>query len=302
MTGEEAARGGARAETPRVRLIVNADDFGMARPITDAIIDCHRRGIVTSTSWMANMPEAEHAARRAREVPGLGVGIHLNLTEGKPISPPDSIPLLVGTDGEFLPKAVQLKRLGSGKAIAEQIRGELAAQLQRARALGMDPTHCDSHHGIHGIAPVRRAMIDVLRTFGVRCARTQVDWHRPPHHAPLSARTRCAVQNGYQLLPALGHYWARFLIRRAGIRTPDRKVTRSTIYPRLEDPKQQLLTCLRRLRRGVSELVLHPGYDVVGRGPRFTQLRALERQLAIDADVLVSVNEYGIRLISYRDL
>ena len=113
-------RSGPPSRQARVRLIVNADDFGMAPAITDAIIDCHRRGIVTSTSLMANLPAAEHAAWRAQEVPGLGVGIHLNLTQGPPLSPPERIPMLVGTDGEFLPKSEQLRRLRSGSSVASR--------------------------------------------------------------------------------------------------------------------------------------------------------------------------------------
>ena len=303
MTGEEAMRAVARAENRRVRLIVNADDFGMARPITDAIIDCHRRGIVTSTSWMANMPEAEHAARRVREVPGLGVGVHLNLTQGRPLSQPERIPLLVGTDGDFLPKATQAKRLRADGPIAEQVRSELAAQIRHALALGIRPTHCDSHHGLHRLPLVRRAMVDVLQSFGIRCARTQVEWHRPMRRAPLGALLRCAARNLSLLLPAIGHYRGRFLIRRAGIRTPDRKLTRGMIYPRLEDPKLQLLACLDNLPRGVSELILHPGYaaEMIG-SPDFAPIRALETRLAMDQDVLAAVDRLGIRLVSYGHL
>src|SRR5262245_7420283 len=234
-------RRGPPSRQARVRLIVNADDFGMAPAITDAIIDCHRRGIVTSTSLMANLPAAEHAARRAQEVPGLGVGIHLNLTQGPPLSPPERIPMLVGTDGEFLPKSEQLRRLRSGGSVAEQVRSELSAQVRRALTLGICPTHCDSHHGVHRMASVRGVMVEVMRTFGIPCARTQLEWHRPVRRASLQERLRCRAHNLSMLLPVAQQYASRFLLRRAGLRTADRKVTLGMIYPHAHDPKDQLL-------------------------------------------------------------
>src|SRR5882724_4025981 len=67
-------------------LIVNADDFGMTEGHNRAIIDAHRNGIVTSTSLLANGYAFEHAADLARQIPTLGVGVHLTLTEGLPVS------------------------------------------------------------------------------------------------------------------------------------------------------------------------------------------------------------------------
>src|SRR4030043_336716 len=86
----------------RKMLIVNADDFGMSEEISDGIITAHLEGIVTSTSLMVNMPDAKRAVRLAQQTPSLDVGMHLNMTEGHPVLPPEKVPTLVNNTGEFL--------------------------------------------------------------------------------------------------------------------------------------------------------------------------------------------------------
>lgn len=77
------------------KLIVNADDFGFSKAVTDAILDCHSNGIVTSTTLMSNMPFAEYAASKAKVFPMLSVGLHMTLTEGKPLSAPADVDNLI---------------------------------------------------------------------------------------------------------------------------------------------------------------------------------------------------------------
>ena len=100
-------------------LVVNADDFGLARGVNDGIIEAHVKGIVTSTSLMVLRPAAGKAAKLADTHPNLSVGLHFDDRDAD------------------LDDPAQLKRA-------------FAAQLRRFRALmGRDPTHVDSHHDAH---------------------------------------------------------------------------------------------------------------------------------------------------------
>src|SRR5689334_20887302 len=86
-------------------LIVNADDFGYTSGVNRAIVEASLAsggGILSSTSLMANGAAFEEAVELARSNPGLDVGCHLNLVEGRPISPVSDIPGLVNAAGEFL--------------------------------------------------------------------------------------------------------------------------------------------------------------------------------------------------------
>ncbi|MDB5447314.1 MAG: hopanoid biosynthesis associated protein HpnK [Phenylobacterium sp.] len=83
------------------QLIVTADDFGAALAVNAAVERAHAEGVLTAASLMAGAPAAADAVARARRLPGLRVGLHVVLTDGRPVSDPAAIPDLVGADGRF---------------------------------------------------------------------------------------------------------------------------------------------------------------------------------------------------------
>jgi chitin disaccharide deacetylase len=95
-------------------LIINADDFGFTLGITDGIVEAFQEGILTSTSAMINMPNAPERIARARsQEPRLPVGLHLNITSGKPLLPPERVPTLIDSAGRFYPMMQLIERLPS---------------------------------------------------------------------------------------------------------------------------------------------------------------------------------------------
>src|SRR5215475_9262550 len=82
-------------------LVVNADDFGLTAQVSQGILDAHRQGIVTSTTLLANGSGFDAGVSMSRQAPQLGIGVHLNLTEGIPVSPAFDIPSLVDTRGRL---------------------------------------------------------------------------------------------------------------------------------------------------------------------------------------------------------
>ena len=126
-----------------MQIIVNADDLGYTRGVTEGIIEAYQKGIVTSATVMCNMPNAVYAARRINEVPGLGLGVHLNLTCGKPLTQPHT---LVQPDGTFLKNRVFYKVFVD----PGEVEAEFAAQIERFCDLfGRLPTHLDCHQGCY---------------------------------------------------------------------------------------------------------------------------------------------------------
>jgi chitin disaccharide deacetylase len=135
-------------------VIVNADDFGLAEGINRSVVACHDAGSVTSATLLVNMQATEHAAAYAGERPALGVGVHFNLTQGTPVEAPDRIPSLVSGRGVFHDRATLLRRSLLGLIRQQDVVRELNAQLSRAHALGVTPTHLDSHQHVHALLPV----------------------------------------------------------------------------------------------------------------------------------------------------
>jgi len=139
-----------------MRLIVNADDFGISKAVTLGILEAHKQGVVTSTTLMCNMPKAEYAAELSRNYSNLGVGIHFVLTAGFPLS--DGVNSLVDETGRFhkMDEIIEL-------ATSEDIRKEFRCQMDKFLSFGIKPTHIDSHHHVHGISKV----LEVVREFAL---------------------------------------------------------------------------------------------------------------------------------------
>lgn len=126
-----------------MKLIVNADDFGLTEGVTQGILDAMKHGIVTSTTMMVNMPGTQGAAAIVRENPNLAVGLHINISLGNPLT---NVPSLT-ENGMFLKPAA----LGSDDRYdEEELYQEMRAQYLRFTELtGRKPTHMDSHLYAH---------------------------------------------------------------------------------------------------------------------------------------------------------
>ncbi|WP_413300805.1 chitin disaccharide deacetylase [Bacillus sp. 1P10SD] len=126
-----------------IKLIVNADDFGLSKGVNYGIIDSYLYGIVNFTTMMMNMDGTEHAIQLAKKYPELRVGIHLVLTCGKPLV--NKVPSLVDETGYFkscttlIPNDISL----------QELEREWTAQIDRLIDSGLKPTHLDSHHHVH---------------------------------------------------------------------------------------------------------------------------------------------------------
>src|SRR5574337_787269 len=124
------------------QLVVNADDFGLTEGINRGILEAHRRGILTSTTLLANGAALESAVALAIESPQLGVGIHLNLTQGRPVSDPYRVPSLVDEGGCFFGGPASLaRRILLGKVRPAEVEREFAAQIEKVRGAGLEMTH-----------------------------------------------------------------------------------------------------------------------------------------------------------------
>jgi hopanoid biosynthesis associated protein HpnK len=132
------------------RIIVNADDFGLCKGVNEAVVKAHEVGVLTSATLMTNMPAAEEAVEMAKLKPSLGVGVHLNLSEGRAVSGETNVNCLLDSDGQFAYSPLRLSVMCIAlHTVRRAIETELAAQIRWVIDRGLVPTHLDSHKHIH---------------------------------------------------------------------------------------------------------------------------------------------------------
>jgi predicted glycoside hydrolase/deacetylase ChbG (UPF0249 family) len=121
---------------------------------------------------MANMPSAAQAVEITRKLPSLGIGVHLNLTDGRPLSPQDRVRQLLNGEGKFACSCSKLALLSmAGPGSRNAIRTELAAQIQWVIDRGIRPTHLDSHKHFHAFPTLFSMTCQLARRFDIPAIR-----------------------------------------------------------------------------------------------------------------------------------
>jgi hopanoid biosynthesis associated protein HpnK len=163
-------------------LILNADDFGASSRVNAAIRLVHQEGLLTSASLMVAEAGCAEAVAMAREMPALGVGLHLVVTTDLAALPPAEIPRLVGKEGRF---RSDLLRVGLNYTFARQaqmqLRREMEAQFERFARTGLSWSHIDGHQHFHTPPVVWDVLVELALRYGVhrfRLPRESIRAHR----------------------------------------------------------------------------------------------------------------------------
>ena len=284
-------------------LIVNADDLGWTEGINRGILKAFHHGIVTSTSVLANGAAFAAGIKAAESAPGLGVGVHLNLSNGSPVTVRESVTSLLKPDGQFSggPESLLLKRARGGLVLRE-VEAEWDAQIQKVRDAGIEPTHVDGHKHVHMLPGLFEIALRLAKKHGIGAIRVSLE--ESSLRAALASGTRhCAgvvMKQGVQArgLKLLARD-AREQAERAGIATADFFCGIAQTGELTLDGVARLL---KTLPEGTTELMCHPGYADEALGKSATRLqssRQSELEILTSNEVRNLVASQGIRLIDY---
>jgi predicted glycoside hydrolase/deacetylase ChbG (UPF0249 family) len=276
------------------RLIINADDFGLTPSINRAAGELHRAGVLTSSTLMATGAAFDDAVAVAKANPALGVGCHVVLTDGIPVSHPYDIPTLLGSDGKtFRPSLLDfVQALLRGDVREDDIEREAVAQVQKLQRAGIDVTHIDTHKHTHLFTSVARPLLHLAERCSIGAIRNPYEprWSMRLHHGPLVRMLQMQVlerlKPRFGRLPQLHH--GRVLM-------PEGTIGISATGNLYAATLRQVLHALPAGSDGVFELCCHPGYNdrdldaVVTRlrGSRDTEREAL---LTVVPEVLRQAN------------
>ena len=133
-------------------VIVNADDLGISPEVNHATFDLMDEGVVTSATLLANGPSVEDACRRIPDFGHCSFGVHLDVTEFRPVQHDSKLLPLLNDEGEF--DIDRVRKAGIDSTLADGIFNEYCAQIERLADLGVTPSHIDSHHHVHTIPRV----------------------------------------------------------------------------------------------------------------------------------------------------
>jgi len=286
------------------RLIVNADDFGLTRLVSEGILDAHYYGIVTSTSLMANGGAFEEAIAMAMRAPRLSVGVHLALTQGIPVSPALEVPTLADAHGRLYLTAGQLlNRIVTHRISLREIEIELRAQIAKVLRAGIILTHFDGHKHLHVLPGISEIVIRLAQEFGVPSVRCPME-ELPLAWLPRSLRDAHAVVFRQRLAGrAVSWFARRFRLKliQAGLNYPTHffglSQTGLLTVGRLEE-------IMRGLPEGTSELMSHPGYAdplLAKTGTRLLVQREIESRALMSPRTRELAISEGIQLVSYSE-
>jgi hopanoid biosynthesis associated protein HpnK len=275
------------ARDQRIRLIVNADDFGVSHGANRAIIRAHTEGILTSASLMVTANAADDAVSLARQHRTLGVGIHLVLVDGKSVLKPSEIIGLVDQRFEFerSPFKAGLKYYFN-QHYRQYLKQEINAQFAEFKIAGLPLDHVNGHQNFH----LHPTVFGILKrhhdAWGIRTFRLTRD--------PLMTSLRLSLGRYFY---RFSHAWIFERLSADARPSLDRRGIKYTtaVYGLLQSGRvteRYLLKLLDNLFPGTFEIYLHPDED-----ENVHELEAL-----ISPRVKQKIQERGIELIRYQDL
>jgi predicted glycoside hydrolase/deacetylase ChbG (UPF0249 family) len=284
-------------------LIVNADDLGWTDGVNRGIVEAFHHGIVTSTSLLANGAAFAGGVEAARSAPGLGVGVHLNLSDGPPVADRETVTSLLNNDGEFAggPENLLLRRARRGLSLAE-VENEWDAQIQKVRDAGISPTHLDGHKHVHMLPGLFEIALKLAKRHDIGAIRVSLE--ASSLRAALSSGSKrnagVVMKQGVQArgLKLLARD-AREQAGRAGISTADYFCGIAQTGELTREGMEQFV---KSLPDGTTELMCHPGYADAALQKTPTRLqdsRQTELRILTDTGIRNLVASMGIRLIDY---
>lgn len=290
-------------------LIVNVDEFGLTEGINEGIIQAHKYGIVTDTTMVPNMWAFDDAVMLAKENPDLAVGVHLNLTYGEPVLPPERVPSLVDKHGQFYRRAPFLRRLLLNMIDIDEVVAEFRAQIDKLIRAGIEPSHLDSHESIYMHPALFRILVPLAREHRLP-VRLQDETMHPESFKSRLHYTRYVASEAFfknQVMYALARRY-RVWLRRWDIATSDYFLSTFNSLRRNPDLFEALANDISSIREGVTELMAHCGFGderlerFLDGGRKAALWREDEIRVLTDKKLKKLISDQEIHPISYRSL
>ena len=235
------------------RVLFTADDFGLSPHLNQAVALAHHFGLLQNASLMPAAPAARQAITLARQLPGLCLGVHLTLIQGRAVLPPSALPNLVDAEGRFSSDPVSTGwRYFFEPRVLPEIRRELAAQIEAVLAAGLPVWHLNGHLNLHLHPRIAPLVVDLAREYSIPALRlAREDWRTTASLAPGNPFPKAALGVVFALLS-----------RRAGVLAAAAGLVVNDHLFGLTNPgrvtEAYLVRLVPRLQPGLTEIYGHP--------------------------------------------
>jgi predicted glycoside hydrolase/deacetylase ChbG (UPF0249 family) len=287
---------GSGVEPGRKRsLIVNADDFGLSRSVNRGIMDCHRSGIVTSVSLLANGAAFDDAVGYLKNSPQLGTGVHLNILRGRPVVEKRFVSHLIRQDHFSVQWPWFFFRLT--KNVLAEITTEYRAQIEKIIKANIKITHLDGEKHHHGFPPLFEIVVQLAKEYSIGAVRL--------------ANEKPSIEHGGKFFKMAPIFLFSFInkkkLKAAGIKSTDHQ---AGIGITGQMNGRNIEKLLASLPYGVTELCCHPGYIDKFHGEEVKDFGSYYIDRSRDTEVRILTAEgikqeilrRGIELMNYGDL
>ncbi len=245
-------------------LFVTADDYGLVKDVSKGILQACFSGIATGISVLVNKA-SEEELEWLKECTNIGLGVHLNITKGKPILPARYVPSLVDAQGFFFPRWLEIQKKGK----EEEIEAEFRAQIERFLSFHLPLHHLNTHHHIHIHPNILKIVIRLAKEY-----RTVV------RSSTKEVHLRLVEEN----IPTTDHLLYDF-------------------YDEPEITPNGFFRLCSQLPQGSTEMVCHPGIvaDQLFLESSYTYQRGIELGTLCREDVKKFLQKNKIHLASFAD-
>lgn len=244
-------------------VIFNADDFGYSRGVNYGIIDSYEKGLLRSTTLMANMPAFEQAVSYSKKNPGLGIGAHLTLTCGHPLK--KGMDSIVNRDGAFWDLSYYEDEF---EIDLDELYEEWDEQIKKIKKAGVNLTHLDSHHHVNSINPITEVFIELAKKYDLPI--------RNNFDVPSEIKTTDFFYTKFDLFGFEKEIWKNMAIK-------------------------ELIEIVKNNK--VTEIMCHPAYVDFNLiiGSSYTNDRTYTTKELMDVKLYQPIfEEYGIKLTNYH--
>lgn len=275
-----------------LKLIVNADDFGLNKKINKEIIRSYKFGIVRSASLMANGNAFDDAVEYIKQNPQLDIGIHLTLTGEHPAADSGIVSSLLGKDKKFFSNASEFaKKYFAWKISLDEVKLEFNHQIIKILDNKIKISHIDSHQHIHILPAIFKIVAELSNKYKIkyiRLPRENFQFYFVKRFLSMKRLAQLfSINTVCRFVPMHGFFTTDYF---------------SGFYLGGRISRENLISLIHKLpATGICELMCHPGFYITSVSPHFNYRTVEEADALTDQYVLQILKEKNIKICSFRD-